>query len=177
MTTGSLLDTAQSLTVKNSESLGQVVPFAAEAAWATGSWDALHRFLDAEENCNSHDFNTQVGRLFRALKTEDSAIFDALLSDMRCSIATSMTSASTTSLATAHPATIKLHALYEIEQIGVASRKNSTSDQVVERMNKRLDLLGAFTADKQYLLGIRRAAMQLSKFVQSTSVSDQIALT
>ena len=74
-----------------------------------------------------------------------------------------MTSASTTSLATAHPLTIKLHALYEIEQIGAVRTASFTADELVDRMNKRLDLLGAFTADKQYLLGVRRAAMQLSR--------------
>jgi hypothetical protein len=36
---------------------------------------------------------------------------------------------------------------------------------ILESLNRRLEVLGAYLNDKQYLLGIRRAAMQLSRSV------------
>jgi serine/threonine-protein kinase ATR len=160
-----MLDTAQSLAAAQPTCLGQVLPFAAEAAWATGKFKILERFLQSDGASESHDFSTEIGKLFLALKNKDVATFDSLLSSLRTSIATGISSTSTMSLAMAHPLTIKLHALYEIEQIGAVKCNNATTDQIVERLGKRLDILGAYTTDKQYLLGVRRAAMQLSRQV------------
>ena len=160
---GTLLDFAQSLSIDYPASVAQTVPFAAEAAWTTGRWDTLSRFLATDAGCANHDFDTEVGRLFLSLQAKDSARFNTLLTSMRDSIACGISSSTTTSLAAAHPLTIKLHVLYELEQIGAVEAPNLSVDQLVERMDKRLDILGALTADKQYLLGIRRAAMQLSR--------------
>jgi serine/threonine-protein kinase ATR len=110
----------------------------------------------------SQDFNVEVGKIFMALKGKDTAAFESLLSDLRVKVARGMSTSSTASLSTAHPLTIKLHALYEIERISAVANPTLSSSSLVDVLNKRLDILGAFTCDKQYLLGVRRAAMQLS---------------
>jgi serine/threonine-protein kinase ATR len=125
----------------------------------------LQRFLESNAAADSKDFSTEVGRLFMALKSRNADQFDDLLSSLRSTLANGISSSTTASLATAHSHTIKLHALYELEQIGALKDQGFTPDQLVERLDKRLEILGAFTADKQYLLSIRRAAMELSRYV------------
>jgi serine/threonine-protein kinase ATR len=59
---------------------------------------------------------------------------------------------------------VKLHALYEIETIsGVMTSTPSEREAILENLDHRLDVIGAYTSDKQYLLGIRRATMLVSK--------------
>lgn len=160
---GPLLDTAQSLVTAQPTSLGLVLPFATEASWVTSKWDSLQRLLTTDVSSRSKDFNTEVGKALLALKERDSVQFYQLLSDLRASVASSLSYSSTESLASAHPYSIKLHALYELEQIGGFSAQSLPPSQLVECLDRRLDILGAFTTDKQYLLGLRRAAMELSK--------------
>jgi serine/threonine-protein kinase ATR len=75
----------------------------------------------------------------------------------------SFSSASTASLANAHSHVVKLHALYEIAAIGGLGSADRDRSGLVETLERRLALLGSFTDDKQYLLGLRRAAMELSE--------------
>ena len=59
---------------------------------------------------------------------------------------------------------VKLHALYEIETIsGVMTSTPPEREAILENLDQRLDVIGAYTSDKQYLLGIRRATMLVSK--------------
>jgi serine/threonine-protein kinase ATR len=163
VTLGSLLDAVQSLSIEQPASLAQILSFAAEASWATSKWQSLQRFLASDAATYSKDFNTEVGKIFVALKSKDSVRFEDLLASLRTYVANGFSTSTTASLATAQPHNIKLHALYELEQIGALKEQSYTSDQLIERLDKRLDILGAFTGDKQYLLGIRRAAMELSR--------------
>ena len=57
-----------------------------------------------------------------------------------------------------------MHALYEIETIsGVKYPTAPQRETILEKLDHRLEVIGAYTSDKQYLLGIRRASMLLSK--------------
>jgi len=47
--------------------------------------------------------------------------------------------------------------------------KPSDRDVILENLDRRLDIIGAYTSDKQYLLGLRRAAMSLSRYVVTLS--------
>jgi serine/threonine-protein kinase ATR len=45
------------------------------------------------------------------------------------------------------------------------STRLSNRQVVIENLDRRLDIIGAYTSDKQYLLGLRRATMSLSRYV------------
>jgi serine/threonine-protein kinase ATR len=83
---------------------------------------------------------------------------------LRESLARSLSPSSTTSLQACHDTLVKLHALYEIEIIsGLSPQGKGDRTVILENLNRRLDIIGAYTSDKQYLLGLRRATMSLSR--------------
>lgn len=72
-----------------------------------------------------------------------------------------MTSNSTLSLQSCHDELLQLHALSEIEVI-VGADEQTSKAKLMDTLDHRLDLLGVYISEKQYLLGLRRAAMALS---------------
>ncbi|KAF2115782.1 hypothetical protein BDV96DRAFT_599348 [Lophiotrema nucula] len=141
------------------------LPFAAEAAWSTGKWDQLERILSSTDpQSQSHvEFNVGVGRTLLALRQKHTDEFRRIIETLRESVAQGLSPSGTASLHACHDSLVKLHALYELEAIsGLSTDTNSNRDVVLENLDRRLDILGAYTSDKQYLLGIRRATMQLS---------------
>lgn len=74
-----------------------------------------------------------------------------------------MTSNSTSSLQSCHDELLQLHALSEIEAIVSADEQTPTAKaKLMDTLDHRLDILGVYISEKQYLLGLRRAAMALS---------------
>lgn len=145
----------------------RLLPFAAEAAWVTGKWDRLQRTLATALDDSSHwsqEFNVGVGKAFLALRNKDGADFSRTVAAIRESVVRGLSPATTASLQACHDHLLKLHVLYEIETIsGLGSSKLDTREGIIPVLERRLDVLGAYTSDKQYLLGIRRAALQLSR--------------
>ncbi|KAL8715001.1 MAG: hypothetical protein Q9220_000958 [cf. Caloplaca sp. 1 TL-2023] len=139
------------------------LPFACEACWVTGKWDRLAQYLaEAPASLNS-TFNVGVGRALLALAQDDEIPFWQLLNDVRSRTARGLSTTNTMSLQACHEVLLKLHALTEIESIA-KTRKGDSRDQgaLMSSLDQRLNLLGALSPDKQYLLGLRRATMQLS---------------
>ena len=59
---------------------------------------------------------------------------------------------------------LKFHVLTEMEMIsGIGKMDQASKSRLSKSLNIRLDALGPFLSDKQYILGLRRAAMQVSK--------------
>ena len=59
---------------------------------------------------------------------------------------------------------LRLHTLYDLETIASSvALDHGHKEKIVDILDGRLGTLGAFTADKQYLLAIRRAAMTMLK--------------
>ncbi|KAF2791318.1 hypothetical protein K505DRAFT_376871 [Melanomma pulvis-pyrius CBS 109.77] len=143
------------------------LPFAAEAAWSTGKWDQLERILasSSEKQINaSLDFNVGVGRAMLALRHEQGADFKQIVGSLRESLAKGLSPTSTASLHACHDYLVKLHVLYEIEAIsGMTVETLPDRAAILANLDQRLDILGAYISDKQYLLGVRRAVMQLSR--------------
>jgi len=143
------------------------LPFAAEAAWSAGKWDQLKRILSVSngvEPNNFMDFNVGVGQALLALRGNQSAEFQRIIAQLRELIARSLTPSTTTSVQASHEHLVKLHALYEIEAVsGMGTGATVGREVVLENLDRRLDIIGAYTSDKQYLLGLRRAAMTLSR--------------
>lgn len=130
----------------------------------TGKWDKLKGYLSMSTEASNGDFNVGIGRALLALSEENNSQFSAILNQLRRNTARGLSTTNTTSLQGCHDSLVKFHALAEMEMIGGAGDmdKNMKSS-LVSSMDQRLDVLGPFVSDKQYLLGLRRAAMQLSK--------------
>ncbi|KAL8735716.1 MAG: hypothetical protein Q9181_002719 [Wetmoreana brouardii] len=139
------------------------LPFACEASWVTGNWNRLEEYLaDAPEILNG-DFNIGVGRALLAHARDSKEAFVHSLDDVRHRTAKSLSVTNTASLQACHDVLLKLHALTEIEAIaGIHKHGSLDKSALVVSLGQRLDMLGPFISDKQYVLGLRRAAMQLS---------------
>jgi len=149
---------------RSQASTSMALPFVAEAAWVTGKWNHLKIHLEKYQDAALGDFNVGVGRALLALEDDDGERFLDALHILRQDTAKSLTKSNTISLQTCHDAMLKLHAIAEIELLsGQAPGSMPDKPTMMSTLNQRLGVMGAFLSDKQYLLGIRRAAMQLSK--------------
>jgi serine/threonine-protein kinase ATR len=149
------------------------LPFAAEAAWSAGKWEQLERTLGSStvsQDITLLDFNVGVGHALLALRRKNSSEFKKIVALLRGTLVTGLSPSTTASLQACHDHLVKLHALYEMEAIsGMDSTKLSDRDVILENLDRRLDIIGAYTLDKQYLLGLRRAAMSLSRYAMPPS--------
>lgn len=123
----------------------------------------MESLVSIREDNKSMDFNVEMGRILLALQNDETSFAPAVQA-LRKNIAGKLTASSTNSLKSCHDLLLQLHALYEVELLSGNSRSHSTDvDDIIETLDRRLDIVGAYTADKQWLLGLRRAVMQSSK--------------
>ena len=130
----------------------------------TGKWAKLKHYLSLADDALREDFNVGIGRAIVALSEKDFEGFSVVLDNLRKITAKSLSPSNTTSLQVCHDATLKFHAIMEVEALsGTLGSNEDDRLSLLSSLDRRLELLGAFVTDKQYLLGLRRAAMQLSK--------------
>lgn len=145
--------------------INKIAPFAVEASWATGRWETLQRYLYSY-NAGNHleEFNLGIGSALLALKDGQTESFVSQIQELKEKAASTMSLSATASLQSAHDAMLKCHVLADLEIIA-GDHKKEGGDQhaIMTTMNRRLEVLGAYVNDKQYLLGIRRAAMELMR--------------
>ena len=91
-----------------------------------------------------------------------SEAFMKIINELRLNVAKSLTTNSVTSLQSCHDDMLRLHALADVEAIANAGAGSPSYPDLVSALRRRLDVLGGYIADKQYLLGLRRAAMELA---------------
>jgi serine/threonine-protein kinase ATR len=154
------------------KTVSKLLPFATEASWATGRWKALEKYTNLANGGAGEDFNISIGRALLALHKNDTAQFSTSIRSLREQIACSLSMATTPSLSACHDDMLKFHVLTELEMIAGTDGTDVGRENVLESLNRRLEVVGAYLNDKQYLLGIRRAAMQLSRFVRNTILDD-----
>ncbi|PHH65261.1 hypothetical protein CDD81_3120 [Ophiocordyceps australis] len=143
----------------------KIMPFAVEASWVTGRWDALVNFSHRFHGSVVEDFNISIAALLESLYVRsDSEMLAGTIGRIRDNIASEMTMSTTGSLQAAHDVLLKCHALADLEMI-VASKPQDDAEkrQAMELLDNRLNVIGAYFQDKQYLLGIRRATMELRR--------------
>ncbi|KAJ5090417.1 hypothetical protein N7532_009101 [Penicillium argentinense] len=141
------------------------LPFAVEASWITGRWDKLQGYLELCERRGAGDFNVGIGSALDVLRKDkmETHKFTEIINDLRLNVARSLTANSAASLQSCHDDMLRLHALADVESIATAGFKEPRSYQdLLKALDRRLDVLGGYLADKQYLLGLRRAAMELA---------------
>ena len=149
------------------------LPFAAEACWVTNKFDQLQELLDRYADKITGDFNVGIGTALVALREGNGRRFSDILGSLRGATAQSLRRSNTMSLQACHDAMLKLHVLIEVELIsGMPSRSEMEKSSLIASLNQRLNVIGAFVSDKQYLLGIRRAVMQLTRQVHNTMIID-----
>ena len=157
-----MLNSVGSLLVAAPDSINTALPFAAEASWITGKWDFLQRLIEMRPTTDSQDFNVGVGKAFLAIRRNDPDEFNGIVFHLRTSVSQGLSPSSTSSLSNAHTQLVRLHALYELEMLSPFAKKPPHDRNIPMILNCRLDILGSLTDDKQYILGIRRAALDLA---------------
>ncbi len=140
------------------------LPFATEASWVTGKWEKLKDYLLMSTEASDGEFNIGIGRALWALSEDNISQFSRVLDQLRRNTIKGLSATNTASLQGCHDSLLKFHALAEIEMIsGARDMDRKEKSSLISSMDQRLDVLGPFVSDKQYLLGLRRAAMQLCK--------------
>lgn len=137
----------------------KLLPYAAEASWVTGKWDILSKYLKKTTFDVGGDFNIAVGHLLDALRRGDTAAVTSTIAGLRESVAHRLSGPTTDSIHACHEAMLRLHVITDIEMIAGTDERV----EVLQSLSRRLEVIGAHPNDKQYLLGIRRAAMQLAR--------------
>ncbi len=140
------------------------LPFAAEASWVTGKWDNLRKCLSSSAGSSQGDFNVGVGQALLALSDGKLNQFSSLLDNLRHNTVRGLSATNTASLQGCHDSMLRFHVLTEIEMISSMQKVDQARKSSLRTsLNLRLDTLGPFLSEKQYILGLRRAVMELSK--------------
>ncbi|KAJ4263990.1 serine/threonine-protein kinase M1 [Fusarium torreyae] len=143
----------------------KIMPYAVEAAWVTGSWKSLTKFAKRFHGNVIEDFNVSIATIFDKLGAKGKpAELSSIMNDIRVKISSSMNNSSTASLHACHDLLLKSHVLTDLEIIMNTKAGDETARQrTMALLDRRLEVIGAYMNDKQYLLGIRRAAMELNR--------------
>ncbi|KAI9795604.1 MAG: serine/threonine-protein kinase M1 [Piccolia ochrophora] len=157
-----LLNQVEAMMPQSLATSSKIVPFALEAAWVIGKWPALEEFISMSSEAPGNSFNVSVGRALLALRQHDREQFRAILDESGGQLARGLSRQSTASLQACHDDLLKFHVMSELGMIGGTHDTQNDRQVVLEALDRRLDVLGSFLSDKQYILGVRRAAMQLS---------------
>ncbi|KAI1307448.1 phosphatidylinositol 3 [Xylaria venustula] len=144
--------------------INRVVPYAVEAAWTTGRWQTMQKFLSQYQGDPSEDFNVSIAQAFLYLQRGWTKEFVLAVKTMRDRVGSSMTSSTTASLQACHEPILRAHVLTDLELIaGVNNDGDQHPQDILKSLDRRLEVLGSYVNDKQYVLSIRRAAMELSR--------------
>ncbi|KAH8661929.1 phosphatidylinositol 3 [Xylariales sp. PMI_506] len=144
--------------------INRVVPYAVEASWATGRWQTMQKFISRYQGDHTENFNVCIAQALLHLQKGWTKAFVEEIKMIRDRISSSMTFTTTSSLHACHEAMLKCHVLTDLELIAGTSNDGSQHPQeILKSLDRRLEVLGSYVNDKQYVLGIRRAAMELSR--------------
>lgn len=142
------------------------LPYAVEASWVSGKWDKLKGYV-SQYPAKDTNFNVGIGQALLALGNKQLETFCSVLERLRTLTARSLSPTNTASLQECHELMLRFHVLAEIEAIsgasGIESMDQSDKSALIRSLDQRLDVLGPFFSEKQYILGLRRATMHLSR--------------
>jgi serine/threonine-protein kinase ATR len=124
-------------------------------------WDKLEGYLVLCAKQGAEEFNVGIGSALDALRQKQDESFTDKINELRLNVARSLTTNSVASLQACHDDMLRLHALSEVESIAKA-QSGQSRPALLAALDRRLDVLGGYLSDKQYLLGLRRATMELA---------------
>ncbi len=144
----------------------KIVPYAVEASWATSRWQTLEKYLRLYNAGDASEvFNVGIGHALLSLKEGDVDKFKDHVKMLRDKVAGSMSYATTSSLRACHDLMLRCHVLSDLEMIVDEAQQSREDHQpLLKALERRLAVLGAYVGDKQYLLGVRRAVMELLRY-------------
>jgi serine/threonine-protein kinase ATR len=148
---------------KKNQTVQQLLPFAAEASWVTGRWDMLKQYVSLAPQTATGDFNISIGRVLLALLSRHQEDFDKRIAALQEQIACSLSPSTTSTLSACRDQMLKFHVLTELKYM--SEPKIEDRQLLFENLERRLAAIGAYLHDKQYLMGIRRAVMQINRLV------------
>lgn len=146
---------------ENQSSASRFLPFAIESSWIMSRWDKLEGYLELCVKQGTEEFNVGIGSALDALRNKQVGAFTGKINELRLNVARSLTANSAASLQSCHDNMLRLHALSEVESIATAASNKSHSD-LLGALDRRLDVMGGYLTEKQYILGLRRATMELA---------------
>ena len=149
-------------------SLPKIIPFAVEASWVMSRWDKMNKYISEASNITS-DFAVGVGRCLQALQLGDKDRFNSALQELYRTTAGGLTSTSIASFQACHDVSMKFHVLCELQDMSTTT--DSGHPDVISRLDQRLDVLGSYVSDKQYLLGFRRAVMEVTPAFSKSDIA------
>ena len=152
--------------------LQRSLPFAVEACWSTSKWNVLAERLADAGHGRTGNFNVCIGKALLALQHQDEEDFKACINQARIDAMRAVSRGRVQSLDSCHDVLLRLHALTELEAIGGLSQPSQDHRIFMASLDTRIEVLGAFESDKRYLLGMRRAAMELSRYASLLRTSD-----
>ncbi|KGO59126.1 PIK-related kinase, FATC [Penicillium expansum] len=155
---------------ENESAASRFLPFAVEASWIMSRWDKLEGYLDLCAKQGTEEFNVGIGSALDALRRKQDESFTDKINELRLNVARSLTTNSVASLQACHDDMLRLHALSEVESIAKAQSGQSRPG-LLGALDRRLDVLGGYLSDKQYLLGLRRATMELAGEFADSDIS------
>ncbi|KAJ9607992.1 serine/threonine-protein kinase M1 [Cladophialophora chaetospira] len=133
-----------------------LAPYAIEAAWATSRWDLLPKYIP---HGGGSDFASHLADVMLAVKHGDEAGALRLVSESYRVTASELNPSNVSSFQASHGTLLRLHVLNDVQLIAAAPQEDRAA--ILDILRGRLDVLGSNVADKQYLLGVRRAVMSL----------------
>ncbi|KAI1080546.1 phosphatidyl inositol 3-kinase [Whalleya microplaca] len=144
--------------------INRIVPYAVEASWATGRWQTMQKFIAKFQGDHTENFNVSIGQALLYLQKRWTKAFVDELKILRDRVSSSMNGSATSSLQACHEPMLRCHVLTDLELIaGINNDGSRQPQEVLKSLDRRLEVLGSYVNDKQYVLSIRRAAMELMR--------------
>ncbi|KAI5867447.1 phosphatidyl inositol 3-kinase [Durotheca rogersii] len=144
--------------------INRIAPFAVEASWATGRWQTMEKFIKKYQGDHTENFNVSVAQALLYLQKRWTKEFASEMRTLRDRVNSSMNFSVTSSLRACHESMLKCHVLTDLELIaGINNDGSQHPQEILKTLDRRLEVIGSYVNDKQYVLSIRRAAMMLMK--------------
>ena len=129
----------------------------------TSRWSRLAQIVDQANEFKVNDFNIGIASALLALSRGTSLKFLGCLDRLRYEEVKTMSPNNTVTIQACHESMMRLHVLAELEMIGGLGTHEIETSKLLTSLDQRLAAVGAFFAHKQYILGLRRAGMELSR--------------
>lgn len=124
----------------------------------------MEKFIKKYEGDHTENFNVSIAQALLYLQKGWNKAFVNEMRTLRERVNSSMTFSVTSSLQACHEPMLKCHVLTDLELIaGINNDGNQHPQEILKTLNRRLEVLGSYVNDKQYILSIRRAAMELMR--------------
>ena len=158
-----LLHQVDGMMATSAQAHTRLLPFAVEASWVTGNWTALDKYLSKSNEHTNGTYDIRMGYALSELRKQNMDLFVEWVNSGRETVASTMTESATGSIRQCHHFLVQLHALSELQSVSeVLHQPEIDAGALTKSLESRLSLIGTYPADKQYILAVRRAALQLS---------------